>query len=139
MAYTHLTQHERYQIHGLRRQGLSLARIAAELGRSVATISRELRRNSTDQGYKPKQAQSIAQARQSQRRNARQFFACEWQLVESYLRLHLSPQQVSVRLALEKRLVISTESVYQHAYADKARGGDLVSYLRCQKVPPVSD
>ena len=134
MAHTHLTQHERYQIHSLRRQGLSLTRIAAELGRSVATISRELRRNSTDQVYKPKQAQSMAQARQSHRRNARQFLAGEWLLVATYLRLHLSPQQVSVRLALEKRLVISTESVYQYAYADKARGGDLVSYLRCQKV-----
>lgn len=29
---------------------------------------------------------------------------------------------------------ISTESIYQRAYRDKAQGGDLVSYLRCQKV-----
>ena len=41
--------------------------------------------------------------------------------------------QISVRLKLEKRLSISAECIYQHAYADKAQGGDLVRYLRCQK------
>jgi len=54
--------------------------------------------------------------------------------VELYLRLSLSPQQVSDRLALEDRLSISTETIYQYAYADKAQGGDLVGYLRCQKL-----
>jgi IS30 family transposase len=45
MTYTHLTQDERYQIHALKRQGVSLARIAAELARSRSTITRELKRN----------------------------------------------------------------------------------------------
>ena len=134
MTYTHLTQEERYQIHHLKRQGIHLSHIAAELGRSPSTISRELRRNGTAQGYKPALAQRQATARQSQRRNARQFDAAQWQLVELYLRLFLSPQQVSDRLALERRLTISTESIYQYAYADKAQGGDLVRYLRCQKL-----
>ena len=134
MTYTHLTQTERYQIHSLKRQGISQSRIAAELGRSPSTLSRELARNASVQGYKPAQAQCKADMRQSQRRNARQFSLTEWQLVEIYLRLHLSPQQVSDRLALEGRLTISTESIYQYAYADKARGGDLVIYLRCQKI-----
>lgn len=134
MTYTHLTQEERYQIHQLKRQGIHLSHIAAELGRSASTISRELRRNTTAQGYKPALAQRQATARQSQRRNARQFDAAQWQLVELYLRLYLSPQQVSVRLALEDRLFISTESIYQYAYADKAQGGDLVRFLRCQKL-----
>lgn len=134
MTYTHLTQDERYQIHNLRRQGIHLSHIAAQLGRSTSTISREVRRNSTAQGYKPALAQSQATARQSQRRNARQFDAAQWQLVELYLRLSLSPQQVSDRLALEQRLSISTEAIYQYAYANKAQGGDLVGYLRCQKL-----
>ena len=54
--------------------------------------------------------------------------------MSAYLRLHLSPEQVSGRLKLERALSISPESIYQHAYRDKAQGGDLVSYLRCQKV-----
>jgi len=134
MTYTHLTQEERYQIHNLRRQGIHLSHIAAELGRSTSTISREVRRNSTDQGYKPALAQGKAAARQRQRCNARQFDAAQWQLVELYLRLSLSPQQVSDRLALEDRLSISTEAIYQYVYANKAQGGDLVGYLRCQKL-----
>jgi len=134
MTYTHLTQEERYQIHNLRRQGIHLSQIAAELGRSTSTISREVRRNTTAQGYKPVLAHNKATARQRQRRNARQFDAAQWQLVELYLRLSLSPQQVSDRLALEDRLSISTEAIYQYAYANKAQGGDLVGYLRCQKL-----
>lgn len=134
MTYTHLTQDERYQIHSLQRQGIAAAQIAAELGRSASTISRELRRNASAQGYKPAQAHAKAHQRQCQRCNARQFQDSDWELVDLYLELGLSPQQVSARLKLEKRLSISTESIYQHAYADKAKGGHLVSLLRCQKL-----
>jgi IS30 family transposase len=134
MTYTHLTQEERYQIHNLKRQGIHLSQIASELERSTSTISRELRRNASTRGYQPALAQERATARQRQRRNARQFDPQQWQLVELYLRLSLSPQQVSDRLALENRLSISTEAIYKHAYANKAQGGDLVGYLRCQKL-----
>lgn len=134
MTYTHLTQEERYQIHALRRQNISLARIAADLQRDRSTISRELKRNATPGGYKPAAAHKKARALQCQRRNARQFTAQQWSHVDAYLRMHLSPQQCSGRLKLEKALHISPECIYQHAYQDKANGGDLVSYLRCQKV-----
>lgn len=133
MTYTHLTQDERYQIHALRRQGVSLARIAAELERSRSTISRELTRNAGAAGYKPAHAHVCARKRQCDRRNARQFSVQEWAHVHTYLRLHLSPQQCSGRLKLEKAITISHECIYQHTYQNKAQGGDLVSYLRCQK------
>ena len=134
MTYKHLTREERYQIHTLRRQGVSLGCIAAELGRNRSTISRELQRNSTSAGYKPAYAHDRALARQGQRRNAQHFSAEQWTHVEGLLRLYLSPQQVSGRLKLQKAMSISPESIYQRAYRDKAQGGDLVSYLRCQKV-----
>ena len=133
MTYKHLTREERYQIHSLKRQGVSLGCIAAELGRNRSTISRELQRNSGAAGYKPSQAHGKALARQSDRRNARQFTPAQWAHVEGLLRLSLSPQQISGRLRLEKALCISTEAIYQRAYRDKAQGGDLVGYLRCQK------
>jgi|SRR5437868_3114348 len=133
MTYQHLTQHERYQIHALTRQGISVARIAAELQRSVSTLWRELRRNAGAAGYKPAAAHRQARARQCERRNARHFSPHEWAHVGAYLRLHLSPQQVSGRLKLEQALSISPESIYQRIYQDKARGGDLAAYLRCQK------
>jgi len=134
MTYTHLTQAERYQIHALKRQNISLARIAAELQRDRSTISRELKRNAGPTGYKPAAAHNSACARQSERRNARHFSAAQWHHVNAYLRLHLSPQQCSGRLKLEKATSISAECIYQHVYKDKEKGGKLVSYLRCQKV-----
>jgi len=134
MTYTHLTQDERYQIHVLKRQGISLAGIAGELQRSRSTISRELRRNASSVGYKPAAAHAKARARQCDRRNARHFNSDEWAHVHAYLRLYLSPQQCSGRLKLEKAISISHECIYQRAYFNKAQGGDWVKHLRCQKV-----
>ena len=134
MHYTHLTQEERYQIHILRRQMVSVAAIAAELQRSRSTIFRELKRNACLQSYIPRAAQAKARARQCQRRNAKEFDAEQWGHVHAYLRLGLSPQQCSGRLKLEKALSISHERIYQRIYQDKGQGGDLVKYLRCQKV-----
>jgi transposase, IS30 family len=134
MTYKHLTREERYQIHALRRQGISPAVIAAELKRSRSTITRELKRNATAQGYKPAKADERARTRQSTRRNAHQFDAQQWAQVHSYLRLQLSPEQISGRLKLEGGLRISHECIYQHIYSDKRKGGELISHLRCQKV-----
>ena len=133
MNYTHLTQDERYQIHLLRRQGVSLGCIAAELARSPSTISRELKRNAGVGGYKPAAAHTRSRARQCARRNALCFSHEQWSHVHAYLRLYLSPQQISGRLKLEQAFCISAESIYRRAYQDKASGGDLASYLRCQK------
>lgn len=134
MNYTHLTREERYQIHVLRRQGLSCADIARELLRHRSTISRELNRNATPQGYRPAQAHDTARARQCQRRNARQFCEDEWKHVSHYLRASLSPEQAAGRLRVEQALHISPETIYQYVYENKRLGGDLVSHLRCQKV-----
>ena len=133
MTYTHLTQEERYQIHALRRQGVSMTAIAAELRRSPCTISRELKRNTVGQSYTPARAHAQARARQSQRRNAHQFSTQEWGQVDSYLRMGLSPEQVSGRLKAEDTLHISHECIYQHVYEDKRAGGKLIALLRCQK------
>ena len=133
MTYKHLTREERYQIHALRRQNISPAVIAAELNRSRSTITRELKRNAAPQGYKPAKAHDRACTRQSTRRNARQFDAQQWSQVHNYLRLQLSPEQVSGRLKEEGGLRISHECIYQHIYANKRAGGDLIKHLRCQK------
>lgn len=134
MTYTHLTREERYQIHALRRQNISPAVIAAQLKRSRSTITRELKRNAGAQGYKPARAHERARTRQRARRNARQFNEKQWSQVHRYLRLELSPEQVSGRLRLEGVLTISHECIYQHIYDDKRKGGDLIKHLRCQKV-----
>lgn len=43
-----LSQEERIEVADLRQEGLSIRQIAHRLGRAPSTISRELRRNSTD-------------------------------------------------------------------------------------------
>ena len=133
MNYTHLTREERYQIHALQLQGVSIAAIAKQLGRHRSTIERELRRNASEQRYEPGQAHAQAKARLSGPSNARTIADEIWLLAEHYLRLGLSPEQVSGRLRLEKRPSISKESLYLRVYKDKAAGGDLAAHLRCQK------
>ena len=84
MTYTHLTQSERYQIYVLKRQGVSLAFIAAELLRNPSTISRELKRNAPPLAYNPELAHAQARVRQTQRRNALEFSAQQWAHVHAY-------------------------------------------------------
>lgn len=131
MNYAHLTREERYQIHALCRQGISIAAIALYLGRHRSTITRELSRNASEGGYDPAKAHAQAKARVSGPANVRTISSQTWQQAESYLRLGLSPEQVNARLSLEGRASPSKESLYLRVYADKAAGGNLIQYLRC--------
>lgn len=57
MGYSHLTRVERYQIEALLSAGHRINVIAEHLGRHKSTISRELKRNRSRDGYQAKQAQ----------------------------------------------------------------------------------
>lgn len=131
--YTHLTQDERYQIAAGIGAGLSLRAIAGQLGRSPATISREVTRNSTKTGYKGllAQRQRQARARESQQRTRIQ--ANSWKAICHLIQLDWSPEQISNRAAREGTFKISPERIYQYIYADRAAGGGLYQHLRCQK------
>ena len=134
MNYSHLTQHERYQISDLKAQNLPTSQIAQKLKRHRSTIIRELQRNTSCSGdYLAIPAQTLCTARQSARRNARQFQSAHWAHVEYYLRLSLSPQQISGRLLAEKALSISAECIYLYIYKNNRDDTGLISYLRCQK------
>jgi IS30 family transposase len=133
LTYTHLTQCERYQIQALKDNNFSLRHIAKQLARSASTIAREIKRAQAAHSYQAEAAHALALKRQEASRNAARIVPERWQAIQAYLRLYLSPEQVCGRLALEGAACISHESIYQHVYADKARGGDLFSYLRCQK------
>ncbi|RJF97917.1 hypothetical protein D3871_04820 [Noviherbaspirillum saxi] len=56
MRYTHLSQDERYQIHILNKAGRDQSEIARVMERDKPTISRELKRNCGQCGYRPRQA-----------------------------------------------------------------------------------
>ena len=134
MTYTHLTQAERYQIGILLKAGHKQNAIACLMERDKSCISRELRRNRGQRGYRPKQAHSLAQSRKQACANGPRVDAKTWVLVESKLKETWSPQQISGYLRVNKQPGVSHESIYQRIYADKRKGGSLHLTLRCQKV-----
>lgn len=131
--YKQLTSEQRYQISGLKKAGLNQSQISDEVGVHKSTISRELRRNKGRRGWHPKQAQELRDERRRKCANAQRLSLPEWTEVERLIRLDMSPEQASCRLALEGEFHISHETIYLHIYEDKRRGGDLWQHLRCQK------
>jgi IS30 family transposase len=132
--HAQITLEERYAINVMRKQRYSIRAIARELQRAPSTISRELRRNLRPTGrYVPDIAHSYATARRRRsRRNAR-IGSETWAVVDRYLRLDWSPEQVSGFLRDEGILRISHEAIYVHVWADKRSGGDLWTHLRQAK------
>lgn len=132
-SYAQLTREQRYQIEALLKAGQSQTEIAALVGVHKSTISRELKRNSGLRGYRPKQAQRLAENRRQDK--AQPWIATEtWDWVERLLREDWSPEQISGWLALTKGWSISHEWIYLYVYEDQSQGGDLCRHLRCQKV-----
>lgn len=60
---SHLTFEERGFLYRLKKKGKSNSEIAELMGRHRSTIGRELNRNSGQRGYRPKQAQRLAEER----------------------------------------------------------------------------
>jgi len=130
-TYTQLTREQRYQIKVLLDIGHNQTEVAQQLQVNKSTISREVRRNRGQRGYRPKQAHEMALKRR--REKAQMKIDPEtWALVEEKICEDWSPEQISGRLKKEG-VVISHEHIYQYIYADKRAGGTLWTHLRCQK------
>ena len=132
--YKQLSQTQRYQIEILKKAGKNQKEIAELLGVSPATISRELKRNKSQKGYRPKQAQIKANKRKKQAAKALKMTPALILLIEARILLDWSPEQVSGQLEDELGIQISHERIYQHIWADKRHGGTLYTHLRqCHK------
>lgn len=127
MSYHHLTLEERYLISQDKSIGKSLRYIAQRLQRSVATVSRELKRNADRSSghYRYTKAHSYAQARLRRCRRGPNFAPDDLALVHARLLDRWSPEQISGRLCLDQRLTISTSTIYRWIGKDKRRGGQL--------------
>jgi len=132
MNYTQLTREQRYQINILRKAGHNQTYIALMVGCHKSTISREVRRNRGQKGYRHYQASELALDRQCQAYRSRIAWQT-WQRVERLLRQDWSPEQIAGRLKLEKQPTVSHEWIYLYVYAEKRRGGTLHRHLRSQK------
>jgi len=131
MAYKQLTPEKRYEIKAYKQAGFSMSMIAQLLGVHKSTISREVKRNSGHKGYRPKQAHEKAVTRRKQATKYIRFTEEIKELVEFYIRLDFSPEQVSGYLKRIHLIKSNTETIYQYIWADKAAGGDLHRHLRC--------
>ena len=130
-TYHQLTQAQRYQIYALQKTKHILTEIAEVIGVHKSSVSRELKRNRGQRGYRPQQAQELAADRR--RKTVPRITAEVWSIVESLLKQDWSPEQISGRLKKEQGIRISHEWIYQHILVDKQTGGDLYKHLRCQK------
>jgi transposase, IS30 family len=132
MNYTQLTREQRYQINILRKAGHNQTYIALMVGCHKSTISREVRRNRSQKGYRHYWAGEQALDRRCEAYRSRIAWQT-WQQVERLLRQDWSPEQISGRLKLEQQPRVSHEWIYLYVYADKRRGGTLHRHLRSQK------
>ncbi|WP_020405034.1 IS30 family transposase [Hahella ganghwensis] len=129
-SFTQLTREQRYQIYALRKQHLSQAEIARNIGVHRSTVCRELRRCQGIAAYQPEQAHQQALGF---RYNAHKSFKIEGQLKSYllfYLALDLSPEQISGILLLRHHLPLSFQSIYRYLQRDNWWGGELFKQLR---------
>ena len=137
-----LSLDERHRIAALRKARFGVRAIAADLGRSPSTISRELRRNANGEGrYLPAAAQSRAdqRSRERGRKASPARLATNLRLrrtVQDRLLDDHSPEQIARRLRTdfpdEPEMWVSHETIYQSLYV-QSRGGlkrELTQHLR---------
>src|ERR1700747_286354 len=128
--YRRIMDEDRCQIYALSKGGASQESIAEVLGVSQSTVSREMYRNRGQRGYRFKQAEAKAQARQAIRSKTRKLTAPLRRRIEAKLRqMRWSPEQISGWLC-EQGIKLSHECIYQMIWQDKRDGGDLWRCLR---------
>jgi IS30 family transposase len=128
----HITLEQRYEIQSLLKAGYTQKDIAKAIDKSESTISREIKRNKDLRGcgYKATTAQNKYRKRLLEKPKHIRFTEAIKQNVEELLAEDLSPEQV---VGLYKKLnkeVVSHETIYQHIWSDKKKGGELYTHLR---------
>lgn len=133
---------ERLRIADLRLAGTGVRAIAAQVGRSASTVSRELRRNGAQPGtrgrgkYAPYAAQQRAELRGRRPKTSKFELAELAAVVQAKLCVKWSPEQVSDHLARtfpdRAEMRVCPETIYQALYV-QGRGhlrADLHQHLR---------
>lgn len=127
-----LTEALRYQLYALNKSGMSQTQIARQLNISQSTISRELKRNIGNRGYRPKQANNKAIKRRARAVSCSIMTPDTIECITSKLKEKWSPEQITGRLksGIEKTIKVSHETIYKFIWEDKKQGGDLYTFLR---------
>lgn len=134
MSYHHLNEDERDQLAILRNQGLTLREIGQRMGRSFATLSRELKRNRHKVGWGPRvytphraQVASVIRLRSAHKRPRLKSVDLHQEIVR-LLEARWSPELIAGRLRRTRPELptLSPETIYQWIYTHRQ---DLVRYL----------
>jgi IS30 family transposase len=126
MKYRHLSIEEREQIQLGVWEKKSVRSIAEELGRSPASVSREIRRNLPPQRYQytPRLAHERALLHRHSRGRTERLKNDNIRIyVVSHLKRRWSPEQISGRIYRDIGEHISPEAIYQFIYAQIHRHG----------------
>jgi IS30 family transposase len=131
----HLTLEEREVIAHMHRAGKMQTQIADRVGRSKSTISRELRRNRSRNGYWAVAADGKAQTRRSQRPWISKLARPEVRrYVQERLRQYWSPDQIAARshsdFPYARRQQVSHQTIYTWIGTEAAAGKHWQRYLR---------
>ena len=129
--YKQLTPEQRYTISVLLQRKFSKKSIAEAIGVHPSTITRELRRNSSQRGvYKWEWAQKHADKRSRRQPGNRAISKAVWGEVRRHLvNDQWSPEQISGYLARDG-IRISHETIYKWIRQDKRDRGTLYKHLR---------
>src|SRR5665213_3292659 len=131
IGYRRLPPEQRYQSQALLETKISLRAISKVLGVSPSTISRELKRNSSN--YCPQRSQRMAERRRKgigpQKKIVNRVKAKIDRLLETR---QWSPEQICACLR-KKRILISHETIYRYVYQQHVEDRDRRLYLNLRR------
>jgi len=123
MTYQQLNLQERHYIELERKKGTLQKDIAASLGRSSSTLSREISRNQGLRGYRHIQANNKAKRLHKNKPKAIKLTCKIGALIHGYIEEDWSSEQVAGRLKSEGVISLHHETIYQYIMVDKKQGG----------------
>lgn len=131
-GYHHLTYEQRCQLHALKESGNSIIKITEIMRVHRSSIYRELKRNSVGSEYRYNEAHERAVKRRYASSKQKIKMTSELlTIIEEKFTLQWSPEQISGWLKRYWGLRgVSHETIYQHVWRDKEKGGTLYQELR---------
>ena len=131
----HFTFEERQVLYRLNKAGTPRREIARLLGRDRSSVYRELNRNTGGRGYRPQQAQRLAEERrQHGRRRCKMADRSMKHFVTQRLKKYWSPDQIAGRaqqqLPRQLERQISHQAIYNWIRRERAEGNDWRPCLR---------
>lgn len=131
---THLTLEQRYKIEILLNENFSKGEISKKIGVHKCTISREIKRNSDERNkvYKASLADKKTKTRHQVKPKKIRLTEPVIEYVHEKIKLDYSPEQI-VGVAKDAKIdCVSIETIYNHIWSDKKKGGKLYIHLRTQ-------